>query len=482
MSPKVEELLEIGIKSYLTFQQKRPSQVLREIQILAYEAGVKAPSAKVLNRRIDDIPADVRVRCRQGADIARNLFAPIKGPLMGANYPHAFVQIDHATADVDLVDETYRMVVGRPFITLAIDVYSRMVLGFYLSFEHPSAAGTGLCMVHAFLPKHGYLAKHGIPGDWPCQGGIKVLHTDNAREFKGTMMERACKKYGIKQERRPPRDPHMGGHIERGLRTFLEESHLLPGTTNSNPKARGHYDSTKHAALTLAEFEKWFVVYLVQVYHNTLHEGTGQVPLVRYRRGIADLSERDRPRSVVNELQLRLDFMPGEDRRIRPEGVRIRHIYYNADVLHAFTGPGAHSKKKFLFKIDPRDISHIYFLDPDTNIYHDIPYRDRSLPPMSQQEYIEVRKMLRQQEKAHENVPEIMAGRIAMRELVLDSIAKTKQVRMTKHQNRVVQGVPVTDTARLMQAGEDGSDAVTEPLSDDAVMPVINRAHIRPFD
>lgn len=483
LTPIVEELVEQGIKThYLTLQQKRPSQVFREIKLLCYQAGVEAPSAKAVNRRISDVPTEERVRCRRGADIARNLYASIKGPLTGDDYPHAFVQIDHATADVELVDETHRLVVGRPFLTLAIDVYSRMVLGFYLSFEHPGAAGTGLCMVHAFLPKQGYLAEKGVVGDWPCQGAIKVLHTDNAREFKGTMLERACKKYGIKQKRRPPRVPHMGGHIERGLRTFLEEMHIIPGTTNSNPTARGHYDSTKYAALTLAEFEKWFVVYLVNVYHNTLHEGIGQVPIARYRRGIAELAERDRPRLVVNELQLRLDFMPAEERKIRREGVRIGHIHYNADILQRFRGPGAHSEKKFFFKKDPRNISRIYFLDPDTDIYHEIPYRDRGHPPMSQHEYLAVRRMLRQQGKADENVPEIMAGLTAMRIIIKDSIAKTKQIRMTKHENRVIQGVPVTETDRLMQAGENAPDAATTPLADDAPIPVCNRAHIRPFD
>ncbi|GAB3726590.1 DDE-type integrase/transposase/recombinase [Hymenobacter agri] len=483
LTPKVEELVEQCIQThYLTLQQKRPSQVLREIQLLCYQAGVKAPSAKAVNRRISDVPTEERVRRRRGADVARNLYSSIKGRLTGDDYPHAFVQIDHATADVDLVDETYRMVVGRPFLTLAIDVYSRMVLGFYLSFEHPGAAGTGLCMVHAFLPKHGYLAEKGIAGEWPCQGGIKVLHTDNAREFKGTMLGRACKKYGIRREHRPPRVPHMGGHIERGLRTFLQEMHILPGTTNSNSKAKGHYDSTKYAALTLAEFEKWFVVYLVNVYHNTLHDGIGQVPIARYRRGIADLAERDRPRCAVNELQLRLDFMPAEERVITREGIQIGYIHYNSHILQRFRGPGAHSKEKFLFKKDPRDISHIYFLDPDTNIYHKIPYRNRGYPSMTQHEYVAVRRMLRQQGKADENVPEIMAGLVTMRLLIQDSIAKTKRIRMTKLENRVIQGVPVTETARLMQAGEDDLDAATSPLSDDVPIPECNRAHIRPFD
>jgi hypothetical protein len=41
------------------------------------------------------------------------------------------VQVDHALADVIVVDERDREAIGRPSLTMAIDVFTRIVLGFY---------------------------------------------------------------------------------------------------------------------------------------------------------------------------------------------------------------------------------------------------------------------------------------------------------------------------------------------------------------
>ncbi len=56
---------------------------------------------------------------------------------------------------------------------------------------------TGLCIGHAMLPKSIWLAKYGITTSWPIRGRIQMLHLDNAKEFHGTMLDRACQNYGI---------------------------------------------------------------------------------------------------------------------------------------------------------------------------------------------------------------------------------------------------------------------------------------------
>ena len=59
---------------------------------------------------------------------------------------------------------------GRPWITLTIDIFSRMVAGFYMSFDRPGAMALGLCLVHAMLPKETWLAQHDIVTPWPLWG------------------------------------------------------------------------------------------------------------------------------------------------------------------------------------------------------------------------------------------------------------------------------------------------------------------------
>jgi putative transposase len=102
----------------------------------------------------------------------------------------------------------------------------------------------------------------------PCCGLAARIHLDNAKEFHGEMLRRACEQYGIVLEYRPVAQPHMGGHIERLLRTLMGALHELPGATFSSPRQRGNYDSEATAAvMTLREIEHWLTEYIVGVYH-----------------------------------------------------------------------------------------------------------------------------------------------------------------------------------------------------------------------
>jgi putative transposase len=63
------------------------------------------------------------------------------------------VQIDHTLADVMIVSASDRQPLERPWLTLAIDVATRMVAGFYKSLDPPSALSVALTLSHSVLPK-----------------------------------------------------------------------------------------------------------------------------------------------------------------------------------------------------------------------------------------------------------------------------------------------------------------------------------------
>ena len=68
------------------------------------------------------------------------------------------LQIDHTLVDVIVVDQEQRLPIGRPWLTLAIDVASRMVAGFHISLWAPSVVSLCLALSHAVLPKASWLA------------------------------------------------------------------------------------------------------------------------------------------------------------------------------------------------------------------------------------------------------------------------------------------------------------------------------------
>lgn len=441
LAPEVEAVVAATIEDvYLNSQRKSIAKVIEAVRERCLNAHLDAPHANTVRNRIGAMSESFTMRRRHGAKAADQIFAPIEGQFPGADWPLAFVQIDHTKLDIILVDDVQRRPIGRPWITMAIDVFSRMVAGFYVSFDPPGAMATGLCLAHAILPKEQWLANHGIEDEWPLWGTPKSLHLDNAREFRGNMLQRACAQYGIDIAWRPVARPNFGGHIERLLGTVLREIHTLPGTTFSNPRERGDYDSDAKAALTLGEFETWLATFVVQVYHRRRHDAIGMAPIDKYKAGILGHGKQPgiglppRPRDAD---RLRLDFMPFLERTVQDYGVVIDEVHYYHDVLRRWIGakdpkvPGR--KRKFLFRRDPRDISVVWFYDPEVGTHYPIPYRDTSHAAISVWE-------LREAHKAAEAAGKVVDERAIFsayeRMRAIEETAKTKTRTVRRAQQR----------------------------------------------
>lgn len=425
-------------KDYLTNQKLVVSKVYEKIKMECNNSKITAPNYDTVRRRINNLSEYVKISKRQDKKTADNLYKPLNGKFPGANHPLAVIQIDHTLLDVILVDEKYRQPVGRPWITLAIDVYSRMIPGYYISLDPPGSIGTGICIANSILPKDNWMTINEVTGDWPCWGLMDRIHMDNAKEFHGNMIKKAAEEYGIEISWRPVATPHWGGHIERLLGTLLREIHTLPGTTFSNIKERKHYDSEKKATLTLTELDKWIAEYIVNVYHKRLHNGIGTSPINKYREGI--FGDKNQPGTglpsrITDERKLRLDFLPYFERSILRYGVLIDHINYYSDILKKYINATEHlqnkarTKKKFIFRRDPRDISVIYFWDPELKEYFDIPYANGNHPPISIWDYNLAVKRLKKTEVKLIDEGAIFSAHQKLQTIVNESQKKTSKAK-----------------------------------------------------
>ncbi|MBV9180227.1 MAG: transposase [Acidobacteria bacterium] len=376
---------------------------------------------------------------RKGKKAAAAKYEPIKGHFPGADHPLSVVQIDHTQMDVVVVDEEHRQPIQRPWLTVVIDVFSRMVLGFAIYLEKPSAFTAGLAIAQAVLPKENWLADVGVQADWPCWGKMCKIHCDNAKEFRGTVIGRACEDHNMVVEHRPPREPRYGGHIERGFGTWLARARRLKGTTFSNVEQKGDYDSERRAVMTRAELEKWFTIYVAKVYANTFHNGIKTTPLAKYKEGILGTDNRPGiglPDRIAEPTAFMLDFMPFEERTIQEYGVVIDHIFFWDDALrpwiHACDPKDAKRARKFIFRINPRDLREIYFRDPVSNTYVAIPYRDRTRPPVSHWEIQAAEKRLREAGYTRVDEPLIFAAVDEMHRVEQESELKTKKARRAR--------------------------------------------------
>jgi putative transposase len=239
-------------RCYLARPKPSEAALRREIVRRCRQAGLKPPARNTVRARLDRLdPVRVMGR-REGPDAARRLRA-VAGATPEVAAPLDLVQMDHTPVDLIVVDVAGREPLGRPYLTLAIDVFSRAVLGFLVTLEAPSATSVGLCLAHAAADKRPWLEFRGIEAEWPMHGKPRALAVDNAAEFHGEALRRGCEQHGIELRFRPPGQPQYGGVVERVLGTLMARVHELPGTTFSNPAARGDYAAERDAALTLAE-------------------------------------------------------------------------------------------------------------------------------------------------------------------------------------------------------------------------------------
>jgi len=451
LSKEQDELIDIVIKEYyLTSLKPKIPRVYDELVLRCRNTGIPIPSMSSLRRRIQLLSESFALKKRLGKKSIEK-FEMNTGEYPDGLYPLHVLQIDHTRADVILVDDEYREELGRPWITMVIDIYSRMVAGFYVSFETPGYFGTGQALFNAITPKEKLKEKYKLKSEYPVWGIPNMIHMDNAQEFRGVNLQNVCNEYGINIVWRPIGKARYGAHIERLLGTLSNYIHTLDGTTFSNIQERGEYNSQKNATMTLSEFESWLTILIADVYHNQIHSALQMSPLQKYKEGIFGTSTqppRGLPKRIEDEHLLYINLLPKEERTVQQYGIQIDNIYYYSEVLNAWIDSfeyirGKKVKKKFIIRRDPRDISQIWFYHPQVNKYYRIPYRNPRLPKVSIWEYRAALRHLKREENREYNETEVFEALNRLREIALNSKTKTKAHRKVINRISKVQPVEV---------------------------------------
>lgn len=421
---RVEEIIQTEItEHFLTAHKKSPSKIYENIRTKCWQEGLKRPSKNAVITRIDEIHPELKAKKREGRNKALR-YRPNRGSIPGTTYLNAIWQIDHTMVDIELVDSEKRIAIGRPWITVVIELLSRMVVGWYVSLDPPGTLATGIAISRAILPKAGLLADFSEGLQWPCVGKPDVIHLDNAKEFWGKTLQYACNEHNIDLKYRKVRKPNYGAHIESYMGTLMGEIHALDGSTGSNPEAKGEYDSAKNATMTLGDFDNWLANLILGKYHLKEHSALGRPPIKQYQDGILGTDQIPGIGFVKlagDPEKLRMDLLPFEERTIQPIGCVIDLIHYQDPVLYKWIGATDPKHKrlarKFIFRYDPRDMSCLYFWDPDAYQYYRIPYRDNRRPAVSKWELNAARKWLKEKGAAEVDEDAIFGALVEMRRI-----------------------------------------------------------------
>lgn len=336
-------------------------------------------SLRGLAKRIAKLDAYDEMKARHGSRAAKIKYKAYQG-CPAPTHPLQVVEIDHTKIDLNVVGDIRDfegipyvfdslpknpVILGRPWLTYALDRFSRMPLGLYIGFEPPSWLSVMQCLRHGMLPKTYLQARFpDLDAEWPCYGLIETLMMDHGAEFHSKSLDDACLSLGIDIQYAPVQHPWFKGKVERFFRTNNAGLfHSLSGTTYSNPKERGDYPSEDKAFLTLSELSFLLHHWLLKVYavrpHRGLHNFT---PLQVWQQGVAKVPVRLPNR--VTDLDALLGIV--EERKVHHYGVEFEGLRYNGPALAEIRRDKKLCKSKVKLKIDPTDLSAISVLHPAT--------------------------------------------------------------------------------------------------------------------
>lgn len=425
LSAVIREVFEVGEKPKL-------SKACKIINAIFESEGRPALNVKTVISRIKARDQQEAMRRREGPKKARERFRPHPTGMAETSLLDE-VEIDHAKVDVFVVDEDSRQaIMTRPWVTMLVETASRAILGYHLSWENPSARSVSAALAHAVLPKDAWLARLGISGLYPMQGLMKVLRSDNAKEFKSVKFQRALRQYQVDPQLRRKRRPEDGPFIESLIGTTMQEIHLLPGTTKSNVKDRGDYDSGKGARLSFSELERWFALYVIGDYHNSVHSGLKMTPLAKWQQLAA--ANPQKIRMPANPEVFHISFLPEVDRVIAKDGINLHGLDYYDAYLNRFIG----DKKTYRIKYDPLDVTRVWFRPNETD-WHPIRLARLDFPLCTLAELQAAKRLVALRGRQTVDTNLLRETIMQRRQIVIDADRATKRARV--------------DAARLKQAG-----------------------------
>lgn len=436
---------------YLNKQQYPLLTIYEKIVEKCYNLDLSAPSKNTIRNRINNIHPKLIAKHRKGIKVRETRGMPNKFPEV--KMPLDIIQIDHTKVDIMVVDEETRKSIGRPYITVAIDIFSRMIYGFYISLEAPSYFSVGQCLLNAILPKDDFIQKHDLAGEWVVYGLPRKIHMDNGKDFRSISLMNFCQEYRIEDIYRPVARPEFGGAVERVIGTCMKKIHELPGSTFSNIFDKGSYDSEKEAAMTIDELEKWYFDFVINIYHKTEHSSIGMTPEEKFYQGLLGVGEDKSipflPTVPADTLKLRMSLLPEIKRSVQKNGITIDYMTYFSESLRKLIIPTQYRKLKpditnsVICRRDPRDISKIYMYDEDIKDYITIPYADIRKPAMNLSELresiSEAKRVVTGREiESHD----IFEARNRLNQYVIDSKVQKKSVKRKqsskKHQDKTL--------------------------------------------
>ena len=384
---EIEEIINEVISDFIKERENfSPSDahVIIKDRILSLNLNATIPSERTIARRFERLDPYIVFKNKNGAKEASKKFKASGQSLVSPGLL-AIVQMDTHEIDCIILDKNGN-VLGRPELCIAIDIYTRAIVGWHLCMLPPSATKTLLTLKNMLMRPH--LDKTG--------GLPTVIIPDNGCEFNNNALANFCNNFNITKSESQPYSPNNKAHIESFFRSLnMSIIHKLKGTTYSSPVHRGDYDSVGNACYTLDILRDLVNEWIENIYHKRIHSRTNQRPEKMWQE-----ASKIFPVLTIPELEIERKCRTVFRYRINKGQINLKGLRYKSQALATLN---YHFKDKVTIYVNPLDLSSIYIQDPfdkDNLIQADSIYPEAT-KDLTLAEWLEAKEILREKYKCN---------------------------------------------------------------------------------
>jgi hypothetical protein len=256
----------------------------------------------------------------------------------------------------------------RRWIVVAIDVASRIILGYALC-RNPNQEASLKALRMCFMDKSPLFQKVGLTSSgWSHRAPIQLVVTDSGGEFGkhpfgGSEFAAAVRRLGASLKSTVAGVPELRGVIERLFYTFdLKWARKHPGWTAANPQKRNDRKAHLEASLTDDELDRQVVRFIAE-YNASEHRGIDRyTPDGMWNKLIQNPGYDPTMMPMPKDLREACGFT--KEATISEDGIRFENINYSSEFIRSQRmalgvdridrGTG-----KVEIKVDPMDLGAI---------------------------------------------------------------------------------------------------------------------------
>lgn len=267
-----------------------------------------------------------------------------------SSYLLQHLECDTHDVDLELVDDE-GVNAGRCYLTVVLELKSRRIVGYDLSFNPPSLEKTLRALKISLSNTYEY---NGLGSNYKVDNGPDFIAEDLADKFH--LM-------GAKLVFCSKGSPDQKPHVEKWFDTFEKQlPHIMKGTTYSNPRQCGDYKSAQHAIYTLERFKAIFENWLEKMYHQSPHSGLNKLsPTVVWDEHLDHLfPPRKFSDEDIHQLFLRKTTATPSNGRLR-----FNNLQWTLPAV-PFLGTQGNSSSVLNLYYDPSELGYAWVCHPKT--------------------------------------------------------------------------------------------------------------------